>query len=153
MLATISGTPLRSRLARAWATSSWLSAAKPTQYGGAGSRATAARMSGFSAIASVGAALPCAFLSLCTTTSAGRQSATAAVATKTSCAAASGSTASCICCAVCTSMRRTPGGVASATGPATRVTAAPASAAARAMAKPILPLERLVMPRTGSIGS
>ena len=56
-------------------------------------------------------------------------------------------------CAVPTSMRRTPRGVGRCTGPATSVTSAPASAAARAIAKPILPLERLVMPRTGSIGS
>jgi hypothetical protein len=46
-----------------------------------------------------------------------------------------------------------PRGVGRCTGPATRVTSAPASRAARAMAKPILPLEWLVMPRTGSIAS
>ena len=50
-------------------------------------------------------------------------------------------------------MRRTPRGVDRCTGPATSVTSAPASRAARAIAKPILPLDRLVMPRTGSIGS
>ena len=37
--------------------------------------------------------------------------------------------------------------------PATKVTCAPASLAARAMANPILPLDKLVMPRTGSIAS
>ena len=50
-------------------------------------------------------------------------------------------------------MRDTPRGVGSATGPATSVTSAPASCAARAIAKPILPLDRLVMPRTGSMAS
>ena len=46
-----------------------------------------------------------------------------------------------------------PPGVGSATGPAIRVTRAPAFAAAAAMAKPCLPEERLAMTRTGSIGS
>jgi hypothetical protein len=50
-------------------------------------------------------------------------------------------------------MRLTPRGVGWPTGPATNVTSAPASRAARAMAKPILPLDRLVMPRTGSMAS
>ena len=50
------------------------------------------------------------------------------------------------------SMRRTPRGVGHARGPATRVTSAPALRSARAMAKPILPLDRLVMPRTGLDG-
>ena len=44
-----------------------------------------------------------------------------------------------ICSAVSTSIRSTPCGVASATGPATRVTRAPAAAAAAAMAKPCCP--------------
>ena len=39
-----------------------------------------------------------------------------------------------ICCALRTSTRRTPTGVASATGPLTSVTLAPASRAARATA-------------------
>ena len=62
-------------------------------------------------------------------------------------------TAVCISAAVSTSRRSTPAGVASWTGPDTNSTFAPASAAAAASAKPILPLERLVKYRTGSIGS
>ena len=50
-------------------------------------------------------------------------------------------------------MRVTPAGVSKATGPATKVTRAPASAAAAAMANPWRPEERLAMTRTGSIGS
>jgi hypothetical protein len=50
-------------------------------------------------------------------------------------------------------MRRTPRGVGTLTGPATSATSAPASRAARAMAKPILPEEWLVMPRIGSSAS
>ncbi len=50
-------------------------------------------------------------------------------------------------------MRVTPAGVASDVGPATIVTFAPASAAACASAKPILPELVLVMLRTGSIAS
>ncbi len=110
-------------------------------------------MSGFSANSSVGGAAPAFFLILCAVAVAARQSATAAVAMNTSCSGASGSTASNICCALTTSMRVTPRGVARCTGPATSVTIAPASAAARASAKPIFPLDRLVMPRTGSIAS
>ena len=52
-----------------------------------------------------------------------------------------------------TSTRVTPRGVGWLTGPQTSVTSAPASRAARASAKPILPDERLVMPRTGSMAS
>jgi hypothetical protein len=52
-----------------------------------------------------------------------------------------------------TSSRSTPAGVARQVGPETSCTCAPASAAARAMAWPILPELRLVMPRTGSIAS
>ncbi len=63
------------------------------------------------------------------------------------------STASAICAALVTSMRATPGGVASDVGPATTVTCAPASAAACAIANPILPELEFVMPRTGSIAS
>ena len=50
-------------------------------------------------------------------------------------------------------MRVTPRGVGKWTGPATSVTSAPASRAARAIAKPILPEEWLVMPRIGSSAS
>ena len=52
-----------------------------------------------------------------------------------------------------TSTRCTPRGEGRCTGPATKVTSAPASRAARAIEKPILPLDKLVMPRTGSIAS
>ena len=55
--------------------------------------------------------------------------------------------------AVATSIRLTPGGVGSATGPATRIVRAPRRAASAASAKPILPLERLPRKRTGSTGS
>jgi len=50
-------------------------------------------------------------------------------------------------------MRRTPAGVGRLTGPATSVVAAPASAQARASAKPILPELEFVSPRTGSSAS
>ena len=55
--------------------------------------------------------------------------------------------------ALSTSMRRTPAGVVSATGPATSTTSAPAARAAAATAKPILPELRLLMNRTGSMRS
>ena len=58
-----------------------------------------------------------------------------------------------ISAAVTTSCRVTPAGVGSATGPATNVTRWPAAAAARAMANPIFPDERLEMNRTGSMAS
>ena len=51
------------------------------------------------------------------------------------------------------SMRRTPGGVGSETGPLTRTTSAPAFRAACATAKPIFPELRLLMKRTGSMRS
>ena len=50
-------------------------------------------------------------------------------------------------------MRCTPAGVGRCTGPATRMTSAPRRAAAAAIAKPILPLLRLPMKRTGSMSS
>jgi hypothetical protein len=62
-------------------------------------------------------------------------------------------TASNICAAVRTSVRSTPAGVASETGPLTSVTSAPASRHARATANPIFPELALVIMRTGSIGS
>ncbi|MCY1524695.1 hypothetical protein D9M68_596410 [compost metagenome] len=110
-------------------------------------------MSGFSTKCSTGVwPLPSflIFWSLCV---AGRQSATAAVATKMLAACAARVVASSISCADSTSMRLTPRGVGRCTGPATSVTSAPASRAARAMAKPILPDEWLVMPRIGSSAS
>ena len=54
-------------------------------------------------------------------------------------------TASCISMALETSMRATRAGVSRCTGPLTRVTPAPASAAAAAIAKPILPELWLLM--------
>ncbi len=63
------------------------------------------------------------------------------------------STAAAMSAALCTSTRSTLAGVGSVVGPATSVTVAPASAAACASAKPILPELVLVMPRTGSIAS
>ena len=110
-------------------------------------------MSGFSVISKAGTRPEPSFLIFCCAALTGRQSATAAVAMNRSCAGATAITAACICTALCTSMRVTPAGVGRCTGPATSVTSAPASAAARAMANPILPLDRLVMPRTGSSAS
>jgi hypothetical protein len=65
----------------------------------------------------------------------------------------SASTAAIICTPLCTLIRFTPGGASRPVGPETSVTCAPACRQARASAYPILPEERLVMPRTGSIGS
>ena len=62
-------------------------------------------------------------------------------------------TASAISSAVVTFTRSTPPGVARLTGPATSRTRCPAAAAAAAIANPILPDERLLRYRTGSIGS
>ena len=75
--------------------------------------------------------------------SVGRQSATAAVAIKTVAACARSITASSIICADFTSIRVTPSGVGSVTGPAISVTFAPRLASAAAMAKPCFPDERL----------
>ena len=157
MLPTSSGTALRTRLACALAARSRLSAAKPTQNSAPdfarGNCATVARMSGFSVNASSGGLPDPSFLILWSLAWAGRQSATAAVAMNTSAACACGSVAASMSCADRTSRRVTPRGVGRLTGPATSVTSAPASRAARAIAKPILPLDRLVMPRTGSMAS
>lgn len=90
---------------------------------------------------------------LCSADVAGRQSATAAAETKTVAPGTSRSRLFCMFSADFTFTRPTPRGVGSPTGPATSVTWAPASWAARAMANPILPLERLVRPRTGSMAS
>ncbi len=62
-------------------------------------------------------------------------------------------TAASMSAALSTSTRRTPAGVAKATGPQIITTSAPASRAACATAKPILPELRLLMKRTGSMGS
>jgi hypothetical protein len=110
-------------------------------------------MSGFSMKRSAGVSPEPSFLIFWSAAVAGRQSATAAVATNTSARSTWFCTAASMSRAERTSTRVTPRGVGSATGPATSVTSAPASRAARAIAKPILPLERLVMPRTGSMAS
>jgi len=94
---------------------------------------------------------PSPFLSFVTDGST-RQSATAATRIAAS-AGKAAMTASAMSSAVSTSIRSTPTGVASATGPATRVTRAPAAAAAAAIANPCRPDERFAMTRTGSIGS
>jgi hypothetical protein len=93
------------------------------------------------------------FLIFCSAALATRQSATAAVAMNTLACSTLAMTACAICSAERTSTRLTPRGVGRLTGPATSVTSAPASCAARATAKPIFPLDKLVMPRTGSMAS
>ncbi len=91
------------------------------------------------------------FLSFFDAHLAGRQSATAAVATRQS--KFSDSTAVSISRAETTSIRRTPCGVLSATGPATSVTSCPAARAARATAKPMRPVDGFERKRTGSMNS
>ena len=84
------------------------------------------------------------------------QSATAATAKKISQSAAL-IVAACISLALTTLVRAilpvASRGVDRSQGPVTKCTCAPASTAALAIAKPILPELRLVMPRTGSIAS
>ena len=91
-------------------------------------------MSAFCANSSAGGAPSGVFLSFWSLAFTTRQSATAATPMNTCWPVTPAITASCICCAVSTSMRRTPWGVGSDTGPETSVTSAPASRAARAMA-------------------
>ncbi len=148
----ISGIFFDASLRRALSTTSSLSAANPTQKGGEGRAATVARISALGANSSAGAFALESFLIFSVLGFATRQSATAATEMNTS-AGKLAITASCISRAVVTSMRRTPRGLASDVGPATSVTSAPASRAACASANPVLPEERLVIPRTGSIGS
>ena len=81
-----------------------------------------------------------------------RQSATAAAAIKTS-AGRDCWTAASISLAVSTQINCTPTGGGIETGPLTKTTSAPACAAARAIACPCLPDDRLAINRTGSIGS
>jgi hypothetical protein len=108
-------------------------------------------MSGFSTKVRAGGP-PFSFFSLVPKASSTRQSATAATNTPTSAGRAAWLAAS-ISRAVSTSTRVDAGGVGKNTGPLIRVTSAPSWARASAIAKPCRPLERLVMPRTGSIGS
>ena len=157
MLPTSKGTLFFSRLAWACFCKSWLSAAKPTQNNAPlcalADLATSPKMSGFSVNCKSGV-LPCAvFLIFCSAMCATRQSATAAVATNTEASFTCDNTAPCMSCAERTSTRVTPRGVGKCTGPAITVTSAPASCAARAIANPIFPLDKLVIPRTGSIAS
>ena len=117
-----------------------VSAAKPTTSFGrfALRAATVARMSGFSTRLSFGLPLP--FLIFCFVSSV-RQSATAAANIATSAGSAC-STAASISRAVVTFTVFTPAGSGRLTGPDTRITSAPAVAAARAMAWPCFPDER-----------
>ena len=89
-------------------------------------------MSGFSISASDGGP-PGAFLILPLATPSTRQSATAALITAMS-AGRAASTAAFISTAVSTQTLRTPSGASRPTGPETRVTSAPRSARAAAMA-------------------
>ena len=149
--ATIQSQPLRRRLAEAWATTSSVSAAKPTTRAGRPSvqRATVLRMSGFSANSSAGAGAPACFLILELEAEATRQSATAAAKTAASAAAPCGgraaSTAASISRALSTSTICTPRGRGASAGPVTKVTAAPRSRSALASAVPCAPEERLAM--------
>src|SRR3990167_10098970 len=121
MLPTSSGTPLRARLAVAWASRSWLSAAKPTQKRspcrGCDDFATMARMSVFSTKPRVGVWPEPSFLIFWEDWLAGRQSATAAVATNTDAACTWRCTTASISWADCTFTRCTPRGVGTCTGP------------------------------------
>ena len=81
-----------------------------------------------------------------------RQSATAATQTATSTGSAAAH-ASRISAAVSTGSSSTPAGAGSIVGPQTTIVRAPASTSERAIARPVLPEERLLMYRTGSMGS
>ena len=100
-------------------------------------------MSGFSVSDRFGKA-PSFFLIFCSPALATRQSATAAAKMPIS-AGSAFSTASSISRALSTCTIVTPEGSGKVTGPEIRVTRAPASAAAFAMAWPCLPEERLAM--------
>ena len=144
-LATIQSQPLRARLAMACSTTFWVSAAKPmTRRGRCGPAATVARMSGLSAMVSVGAAAPGCFFSFCVASCATRQSATAAAMTAMSAGSAASQAVS-MSRADSTWTVVTPGGSGSVTGPATSVTRAPSAASAAAMEWPCLPLLRFAM--------
>ena len=84
---------------------------------------------------------------------AGAKSATAAAMTRMSAPGAARRTASRIAWAVVASTTVTPRGGVTLIAPAIRVTDAPRSRAASAMAAPIFPDDRLPMNRTGSSGS
>jgi hypothetical protein len=129
-----------------------LSAAKPTQYSSpACARAVRHLGQDVGVLDEVqrGTTPEPSFLIFCSACVAGRQSATAAVAMKILAPALLHRGAS---RADCTSTRARRAAWAGHRAGHQR-DLAPASRAARAMAKPILPLERLVMPRTGSMAS
>ena len=88
--------------------------------------------------------LPLVFLIFCSAGVIGRKSATAAEAINNVAPDTTLSTASSISLAEITLMRLTLSGVGKSTGPAIKVTLAPASTAACAKAKPILPVEKLL---------
>ncbi len=83
----------------------------------------------------------------------GLKSPTAAAITMRSADFACRSTAARMSAALTTSCRSTPRGVGSSTGPATSSTSAPLRAASCARAKPMRPLDRLLMKRIGSSAS
>ncbi len=93
------------------------------------------------------------FLIFCDAADSGRKSATAAAITTASAVSAASATAPIISFAERTRTVRMNGGSGNRVGPATRVTSAPNRRAATAMANPILPLDRFVRNRTGSISS
>ena len=90
------------------------------------------------------------FLIFSAATARGRKSAGAAAWMTTSLLSARESTASHSSAQETMGANSTPVGAGRETGPETSVTCAPRSRAASAMAKPILPVERLVRKRTGS---
>src|SRR5215472_12152099 len=140
-LARIQSQRLRSRLARAFATISSVSAAKPmTRAGRSLPRcAMLARISGFSARRSTGGPAP-SFFSLCRPAVSTRQSATAAAMTATSTGSVASQAAS-ISAAVSTGTTLTPAGGGSCVGPETSTVSAPSAASAAAIACPCLPEE------------
>ena len=99
-------------------------------------------MSGFSAICSIG--MSPVFLIFWSLPFSTRQSATAAAITAAS-AGSAVATASRICCAVSTAITSTPCGAGTDAGPVTKLTRAPRSRSAAAIAAPCAPLERLAI--------
>src|SRR5690606_37864284 len=132
--ATIQSQPFLAILARACSSTLFVSAAKPMTSFGRFLPAfeSVARMSGFSCSAMAGAPLA-SFLILALASLVGRQSATSATMTATSRGRAA-SLASNISRALSTLTRFTPCGAGRLVGPETRVTSAPSSASAAAMA-------------------
>ena len=137
----------------AFASRSWLSAAKPIRNGrtSAGISPTSAMMSGLGTRSTCSSAP--SRLILRPLACFGAKSSTAAAITRMSAPGASRITAWRMAPAVAAFTTFTPGGGLTLMAPAIRVTVAPRSRAASAMAVPILPLDRLPMKRTGSMGS